>query len=235
MHVASPAITQAKYAHLVLLKAQLPRQHLHYRACMWGQAGVLPSNLPHAATCSKLCDCCASLPACLAAPCAMFTFNHNQQKTAFAHSAYISVSSINVICMCANTIFLKRFCNDGAISCLQVAWARMLICWQLELADKKLRPAGSPAHESALSHICPFPNHDDSCPASDTNGFLARHAPRPQDQVCSGYTLPHYLLINRLTSWSCDIGQGLQPTVVTTDQLQADGEYAAPDSQRWPV
>lgn len=109
MHVASPAITQAKYAHLVLLKAQLPRQQLHYRACLWGQAGVLPSNVPHAATCSKLCDCCASLPACLAAPCAMFTLNHNQQKTAFAHAAYISVSSINVICMCAITIFLKRY------------------------------------------------------------------------------------------------------------------------------
>ena len=69
----------------------------------------------------------------------------------------------------------------------QVAWARMLISWQLELADKKLRPAGSPAHDTTLSHICPFPHHNPHCPAADVNGFLARHAPRPQPQV--GLTL----------------------------------------------
>lgn len=61
---------------------------------------------------------------------------------------------------------------------VQVAWARMLISWQLELADKKLRPAGSPAHDTTLSHICPFPKHASSCPAADTDAFLARHAPR---------------------------------------------------------
>ncbi|KAK9784752.1 hypothetical protein WJX73_002843, partial [Symbiochloris irregularis] len=99
----------------------------------------------------------------------------------------------------------------------QVAWARMLISWQLELADKKLRPAGSPAHDTTLSHICPFPQHDSTCPAADTNGFLARHAPRQS----GGEQAPVYVIVLDHASQGGRQGMAIKelPAYSTASQL----------------
>jgi len=50
-----------------------------------------------------------------------------------------------------------------------VAFARWLITWELELADKKCRPTGSPEQDNALSALasemaCSFPEHSKHCP-----------------------------------------------------------------------
>jgi len=49
-----------------------------------------------------------------------------------------------------------------------VAFARWLITWELELADKKCRPTGSPEQDTALSslqhEVCSFPAHSEHCP-----------------------------------------------------------------------
>jgi hypothetical protein len=61
---------------------------------------------------------------------------------------------------------LKIFVNNPAFL-MQVAWARWLITWKLELEDKKCRPRGSPAHDSSLADlankICNFPEHNSDC------------------------------------------------------------------------
>lgn len=50
---------------------------------------------------------------------------------------------------------------------VQVAWFRHLISFQMELADKKCRPSGSPPRDSGFaalqSRICAFPEHDKDC------------------------------------------------------------------------
>lgn len=53
------------------------------------------------------------------------------------------------------------------VCAVQVAWFRYLISFQMELADKKCRPSGSPPRDSGFaalqSRICAFPNHEADC------------------------------------------------------------------------
>ena len=55
-----------------------------------------------------------------------------------------------------------------------------MIAWSLELHDKKTRPTGAAARDTALAQLCPFPQHRPSCPAADTDAFLRFHAPRAE-------------------------------------------------------
>ena len=54
---------------------------------------------------------------------------------------------------------------------LQVAWSRYLVSFQMELADKKCRPSGSPPRDSGFLNlhlrICAFPTHDSGCKFAD--------------------------------------------------------------------
>jgi hypothetical protein len=51
--------------------------------------------------------------------------------------------------------------------CAQVAWCRYLISFRLELADKKVRPSGSPPRDAGLAalgqSLCGFPEHAPDC------------------------------------------------------------------------
>ncbi|BDA50323.1 probable GTP diphosphokinase RSH3, chloroplastic [Coccomyxa sp. Obi] len=63
-----------------------------------------------------------------------------------------------------------------------VAWFRHLISFQMELADKKCRPSGSPPRDSGFaalqSRICAFPEHDADCKFAEY--FRRKHlAPQP--------------------------------------------------------
>lgn len=54
---------------------------------------------------------------------------------------------------------------------VQVAWSRYLVSFQMELADKKCRPSGSPPRDSGYLNlhlrICAFPTHDSGCKFAD--------------------------------------------------------------------
>ena len=79
----------------------------------------------------------------------------------------------------AASIFVRR------LSCLQVAFARSMIAWSLELHDNKTRPTGAAAKDTALAQLCPFPQHRPSCPEADTDAFLRFNAPRAEQvQTC---------------------------------------------------
>ncbi len=49
----------------------------------------------------------------------------------------------------------------------QVAYARWLVTWGMELEDKKLRPSGSPPRDGVLAdlahQLCAFPAHAPDC------------------------------------------------------------------------
>ena len=49
----------------------------------------------------------------------------------------------------------------------QVAYARWLVTWGMELEDKKVRPSGSPPREGVLAdlahQLCAFPSHAPEC------------------------------------------------------------------------
>lgn len=57
------------------------------------------------------------------------------------------------------------------MSLLQIAWSRYLVSFQMELADKKCRPSGSPPRDSGFLNlhlrICAFPTHDSGCKFAD--------------------------------------------------------------------
>jgi hypothetical protein len=59
-----------------------------------------------------------------------------------------------------------EFLRDVVV-CKQVAWYRYLISFQMELADKKCRPRGSPPRDGAFAalstRVCTFPDHDSDC------------------------------------------------------------------------
>ena len=64
---------------------------------------------------------------------------------------------------------------------MQVAWSRYLVSFQMELADKKCRPSGSPPRDSGFLNlhlrICAFPTHDSGCKFAD---YFQRCAPATQ-------------------------------------------------------
>lgn len=68
--------------------------------------------------------------------------------------------------------FPIRKSSENAFMCLlQVAWSRYLVSFQMELADKKCRPSGSPPRDSGFLNlhlrICAFPTHDSGCKFAD--------------------------------------------------------------------
>ena len=52
-----------------------------------------------------------------------------------------------------------------------MAWSRYLVSFQMELADKKCRPSGSPPKDSSFLNlhlrICAFPTHSTGCKFAD--------------------------------------------------------------------
>ena len=66
---------------------------------------------------------------------------------------------------------------------MQVAWSRYLVSFQMELADKKCRPSGSPPRDSGFLNlhlrICAFPAHDSGCKFADYFQRCAAPAPGP--------------------------------------------------------
>ena len=70
---------------------------------------------------------------------------------------------------------------------VQVAWSRYLVSFQMELADKKCRPSGSPPRDSGFLNlhlrICAFPTHDHGCKFA---AYFQRCAPlRPAHPGCA--------------------------------------------------
>lgn len=61
----------------------------------------------------------------------------------------------------------------------QVAYARWLVTWGMELEDKKVRPSGSPPREGVLAdlahQLCAFPSHTPECKFAT----FYRCSPRP--------------------------------------------------------
>ena len=74
--------------------------------------------------------------------------------------------------------FLARPRVSDGDHALQVAWSRYLVSFQMELADKKCRPSGSPSRDSGFLNlhlrICAFPTHDSTCKFAD---YFQRCAP----------------------------------------------------------
>lgn len=87
----------------------------------------------------------------------------------------------------------------------QVAWARFLCTWHLELDDKKCRPAGSPPRDNSLASIsmdpdtdtsrCTFPTHAADCRFAH---YLRSANLAPTPPSASGATTsPIYLVVMR--------------------------------------